>query len=367
MERTLKAPLAVMVAVAALAVAIILALSAIPASGQVAATSSSGDVLPSAIKLDRAAGTVTLPLFRGTHDGRAVWYVVTESSNKDDAERRGVNHAAKLTNALGTEAVQRARVVDGVVRFSGTVDFSPERVVVPGPNGFPPERFRPGAVGDADYSPLITTNGRTVLNASQVANSSGLHDAVVDIDRKGRQVTLDTFDGFYDDDPLQYLHQEGSVRLIAAIEGSTFAPNLNAAPKVGSDDKEISAREAIIPIVNGPRGANNPQRQGLQSALLGQGDPLNIIQEEPGDDEYSPVWDLHLVVWTDAAIAAGKREQLTGTGEVKNAFKKGLIVSGGDGPPNPSLEGLRAANAISMCPVTAQIGRSRSARGNGGA
>ena len=58
-------------------------------------------------------------------------------------------------------------------RFSGTVDFSPERVVVPGPKGFPPERFRPGAIGDADYSPLITTNGSTVLNALQVANSPG--------------------------------------------------------------------------------------------------------------------------------------------------------------------------------------------------
>ena len=349
MQRTLKAPLAI--AVAALVAAIAIALSAIPASGK--EKTSGGDVLPSAIELNRNAGTVTLPLFKGKHDGRKVWYIVTESSNKDSAERRGVNHAPKLTNALGTKAVQRARVVDSVVRFSGTVDFSPERVVVPGPNGFPPERFRPGAVGDADYSPLITTNGRTVLNASQVANSSGLHDAVVDIDRKGRQVTLDTFDGFYDDDPLQYLHQEGSVRLIAAIEGSTFAPNLNAAPKVGSDDKEISAREAIIPIVNGPRGANNPQRQGLQSALLGQGDPLNIIQEEPGDNEYSPVWDVTPAVWTDRAIRTGQRTLLTDAEEVADLFDEGLITSGGTGPRNASLEGLRALSGISNCPVVA--------------
>lgn len=349
MQRTLKAPLAI--AVAALVAAIAIALSAIPASGK--EKTSGGDVLPSAIELNRNAGTVTLPLFKGKHDGRKVWYIVTESSNKDSAERRGVNHAPKLTNALGTKAVQRARVVDGVVRFSGTVDFSLERVVVPGPNGFPPERFRPGAVGDADYSPLITTNGRTVLNASQVANSSGLHDAVVDIDRKGRQVTLDTFDGFYDDDPLQYLHQEGSVRLIAAIESSTFAPNLNAAPKVGSDDKEISAREAIIPIVNGPRGVNNPQRQGLQSALLGQGDPLNIIQEEPGDNEYSPVWDVTPAVWTDRAIQSGQRTRLTDAEEVADLFEEGLITSGGAGPRNASLEGLRALPGISNCPVVA--------------
>jgi len=353
MERTLKAPLAITIAVAALAAAMAIALSAIPASGQEKTGGGGADVLPSAIELDRTAGTVTLPLFKGKHDGRKAWYIVTESSNKDDAQRRGVNHAAKLTNALGTEAVQRARVVDGVVRFSGTVDFSPKRLVVPGPNGFPPERFRPGAVGDADYSPLITTNGRTVLNASQVANSSGLHDAVVDIDRKGRQVTLDTFDGFYEDDPLQYLHQEGSVKLIAAIESSTFAPNLNAAPKVGSNDKDVSARSAIIPIVNGPRGVNNPQRQGLQSALLGQGDPLNITQEEPGDNEYSPMWDVTPAVWTDRAIESGQRTRLTDAEEVADLFEEGLITSGGAGPRNASLEGLRALPGISNCPIIA--------------
>lgn len=313
----------------------------------------SGESLPSAIKVDRAAGNVTLPLFKGTHDGRNAWYIVTESSNKNDAERRGVNHAAKLTNALGTRAVQKVRLTNGVVRFKGTVNFAPKRVVVPGPEGFPPDQFEPGAVGDADYSPLITANGRTVLNASQVANASGRHDAVVSINFKKRQVTLDTFDGFYDGNPLQYLHQDGSVRLVAAIESSTFAPNLNAAPKVGSNDEEISARSAIIPVVNGPRGVDNPQRQGLQSALLGQGDPLNITQSEPGDNEYSPVWDVTPAVWTDEAIASGQRVRLTDADEVADLFQEGLITSGGTGPRNAGLGGIRALPGISNCPIIA--------------
>lgn len=321
--------------------------------------------IESVISLDPVTGNVTLPLFKGRHNGADVWFIVTESSNEDDAERRGINPAPKLANALGTAAVQRATVVGGVVTFAGTVDFSPTRVVVPGPEGFPPTAFTPGARGDANYSPLFTTGDGIVLNASHVANSSGLHDAVVSIDYVARRVTLKQFRGFYDDKEIIYLHQEGSTELVAAVEGSTFAPNLNAAPGLGSNDKETSAREAIIPVINGPRGVNNPERQGLQSALLGEGDPLNIIQEEPGDDEYSPIWDLHLAVWTDAAIAAGKRERLTGTGELEHAIKKGFVVSGGDGPRNPSLEGLRAANAISNCPVTAQLGRSRRARGNG--
>ena len=50
--------------------------------------------LQSALNVNVAAETVTLPLHRGvTADGRTTWYIITESSNKDDAERRGVNPA----------------------------------------------------------------------------------------------------------------------------------------------------------------------------------------------------------------------------------------------------------------------------------
>ncbi len=102
--------------------------------------------IESARSVNPSEGTVTLPLFRGTYRGQTVRYIVTESSNKDDTERRGVNHAPKTANALGTRAVQNVQRVDGTVRFSGTVDFSPELVVVPEPDGFPPARFQPGAV-----------------------------------------------------------------------------------------------------------------------------------------------------------------------------------------------------------------------------
>jgi hypothetical protein len=325
------------------------------AVGEASATTDDGVFLDSAISVNRAEGEVTLPLLRGTHHGKAVWYIVTESSNRDDAERRGVNHAPKLTNALGTRAVQTVRDDDGVVRFSGTVDFSPERVVVPGPQGFPPTRFQPGAVGDAAYSPLITVDGRTVRNASQVANASGLHDGVVAIDRQRRSVTLDTLNGFYEDERVQYLHQEGSTRLIAALEGSTYAPNLNAAPRAGVTEPRSSSRSAIIPIVNGPRGVDNPQRQGLESALLGQGDPKNITQTEPGDQDYSPMWDVTPAKWTPAAVRSGTRHLVTDADDVADLVEDGLLVSAGAGPRNQSLEGLRALPAVSNCPLVLEL------------
>lgn len=232
---------------------------------------------------------MTLPIFKGQHDGKTVWYIVTESSDEENAEKLGVNFAPKLANALGTAAVQDVRFINAstgmsapssatihshgvVLEFEGTVDFSPERIVVPDPeNGFPPIQFQAGAVGDAEYSPLVAYVDGIVLNASQIANESGMHDAIVDIDYKKRQVTLDQFRGFYEFEEVLYLHQEGSIELVAAVEGSTWAPNLNAAPGLASNNPEMSARAAIIPVLNGERGENNPHRQGLESALLGQG------------------------------------------------------------------------------------------------
>ncbi len=331
--------------------------------------------IKSAININVKKGDITMPLFKGQHDGQTVWYIVTESSDKKMAESLGVNFAPKLANALGTAAVQHVRILhaqtgklmpeeadiksqNALLDFEGTVDFSRERTVVPGPAGFPPASYHAGAAGDAKYSPLVTTGNGIVYNASQVANASGQHDAIMNINFNKRQVTLDQFNGFYNGKKILYLHQESSSEMVAAIEGSTWAPNLDAAPGLASDDEETSAREAIIPVVNGELGVNNPERQGLQSALFGEGDPLNIIQEEPGDKKYSPVWDLHLVVWTDAAINAGKRTLLTDAGKIANNFQKGLLVSGtpNSGVANPSLKGLVALGAISMCPVSSLLG-----------
>ncbi|TFD60228.1 hypothetical protein E3T39_08300 [Cryobacterium suzukii] len=337
-----------------LVVGALMALSSMPA---LAVASGAEVFLDSAIAVDSENGTVTLPLYKGRHDGSVVWYVVTESSNKSDAERRGVNHAEKLANALGTRAVQQAHRVNGMLNFTGTVDFSPTRVVIPGPESFPPAEFHAGAIGDADYSPLVTSDGRTVLNATQVANASGLHDAIVPngIDYAHRRVTLDTLNGFYEGNRVQYLHQEASVELVAALEGSTWAPNLDAAPGLASFDRDASARAAIIPIINGQRGVNNPQRQGLQSAVAGEGDPLNITQVIPGDNDYTPIWDVTPAVWTQQAIDSGQQVRLMDHDDVADLFEDGVLVSGGTGPANDSLEGLRALPGISNCPVVIEF------------
>jgi hypothetical protein len=203
-------------------------------------------LMPTALAFDGQPGlpptsakTVILPVYKGlTASGEVTWYVVTESSDAADAERRGVNFAPKLAHALGTKAVQKVGVLDPqapvknqVIQFAGTVDFSPSLVVVPGPapSYFPPSRFAPGSIGDANYSPLITTGNGIVLDAPQIANDSGLNDTVVSADFTHRRATITLFQGFYEDHPVLYTRFSASDPLLAAIEGTTFTPNLNAA------------------------------------------------------------------------------------------------------------------------------------------
>lgn len=306
-------------------------------------------LLKSAIALDAKAGTVTLPLFQGrSAAGKNVWYVVTESSNQADARRRGVTWAPRLANALGTKAVQTGRLQGSTVIFPGNVNFRPKTVVVPGDQGFPPKKVAAGAIGDARYSPLLTTGNGIVLNATHVANSTGRSDSVTAIDTAKRRVTLKLLTGFFAGTTVHYLRTDASVDVVAALEGSTLAKNLDAAPGAGSNAAR-SARSAIVPIVNGPRGTSNPQRQGLQSAVLGEGSPLNITQSLPGTRGYSPIWDVHPAVWSDSATP----KRLTSTAQIVAEVRAGRLTSGGAGPANASLGGLKAAPFISNCPTIA--------------
>jgi len=314
-------------------------------------------MLPSALSVDITHETVTLPLYHGlTSTGKDTWYIVTESSDQNDATQRGVNYSNKLLNALSTAAVQNGSLNGETVVFDGTVNFGLTRVLVPDPvNGFPPVSLAPGAMGDASYSPLVhIVNGAgedLVINAPQVANNTGSSGSVVDIDYAGGTVTLSMLSGWVDGQFTGYLRTDASIPLVAAIERSTLAPNLNAAPGIASDEPP-SSRAAIVPVVNGIRGDSYPMRQGLESTLLGEGDPFNVAQEQPNDPvHYTPIWDVTPVMWTAAAIAAGNRVLLRSQDDVQTEAVAGNIVSYLPGTPNKGLGGLNAIGAISNCPI----------------
>ena len=296
--------------------------------------------------IEHSDGTVTLPLYRGISHDRPVWYVVLDASTSNAAATYGVNRSNKLANAKGTVAVQKVTSTDGVLNFPASVDFSPSRVVVPGPTGFPPAAARPGAVGEIGYSPLVELPDGTVLDAPQLANASGTADKIVSIDTAGMTVTYRETNGFSRNNPVRYVSTDSSDPGAAAIEDVTYAPGLNAAPFAGGDGTN-SARASLAAFVNGQTGAANPNRQGLNSALLDGLDPLNNLAWNPSQGRYSPLWDVFPVAWTDAAIAAHRNTVQTAFADVAKLAEAGVVTGPGGAPFGPG-------GFIVVCPIISQ-------------
>lgn len=309
--------------------------------------------------VDTDAGTVTLPLYRGQmKDGRSAWYILTDTSDEANAAALGLNFSAKLVYADVGKAVRKAsqQLIGGqttVVFESGTVDFSPARSISPGaaPNYFPPVALQPGAVGDADYSPLAKI-GDFIYNAPMMAfdvsadqlnafcdgnaDKSLVHDKVVKICPRDQTVTLRLTTGFSFGRPVLYLSTDASAALAAAFEEATLAPAMTDV-KVGNDDSAFSAVERIFAIINGPinnvAGEINPQRQGFDSALKGEGGPLNILGGIPTvATDYSPFWDLNAGEWTADAIANDYRSRVREEFEILGYVRRGFLTGPGGAP-----------------------------------
>ena len=65
------------------------------------------------------------------------------------------------------------------------------------------------------------------------------------------------------------------------------------------------------------------------------------------------MWDVHPAVWSEEATASGARKRLTSAGQIAAEVRAGRLTSGGTGPANASLGGLKAAGFISNCPTVA--------------
>jgi len=302
-------------------------------------------------------GTVTFPLHRGTSHGQNVYYVILDASDGGVAQTLGVNTAQKLSNARGTPAVQRVSLNNGVVDFPATVDFSPDRILTVTNGAFPPTTFQPGAVGEPGYSPLIQMPNGTILNAPQIAkdaNGDGridlfteAADKVVAIDLINMRVTYRETRGFQGDNPVRYASFDASDPLAATLEDVTYAPALNKAPTL-DDDSTASARALLIAFINGQTGANNPERQGLTSAVRGEGDPLNLLRWNPGQGRYSPLWDVHLAEWTARVVAAKQNLLQTDVGTVEGLISEGLVTG-------PGGARFGASGFIVNCPIVALL------------
>jgi hypothetical protein len=318
-------------------------------------------------KIDFDKGTITLPLYDGvSRSGQVIWYIVTDTDDKGNADQLGLNYSPKLTFADVGRAVRKATLDSKfkLVFDTGLVDFSPSRSATPGdaPNFFPPKQFQPGSVGDNTYSPLvkITNAGDHIYNAPTVAGNVpaerlnqfcdgspdyGLvHDKVVKICPRDKTVTMQLTTGFSFAKPVLYLSTDTNNPLTATAEGATYAPGLQDI-QGGGDDSLFSPVERIFVFVNGHTGKDNPQRQGLNSALSDGMSPLNVLGGIPTvATDYSPMWDINPAVWTQRAVELGYRSRMTEEFAILGMVQKGWIT-GLNGMPFGSV------GFIVNCPI----------------
>ncbi|MBA3444289.1 MAG: hypothetical protein H0T58_05485 [Gemmatimonadales bacterium] len=313
--------------------------------------------------------TVTLPLYRGQSPrGENIYYIITESSDYAVAKRMGINYSPKMAMAAGTPGAQAVTLKDGVMRFKGNVDFAPEYKVTPGdpPTYFPPKSFNPGAKGDAEWSSMAVLPSGVVLNVQMVQNASGAHDRLKAIDLEKRTVTLSLLDGFHDGKQYYYhLVTDVSADLPAVLEKGVFTPRLANVPGYGkSMPSDKSALLGFSPVLNGSTDMKSGEDQGFSTSLRNGGiDPINVFPIPPSNEDasrnnnYSPLWDAHVNMWTPAAVKDGKVKRIRSLEELKGLIKSGLITSAMINPPgpgNPYIGGLRPTQAIINCPVVAQ-------------
>src|SRR5438270_256752 len=220
-------------------------------------------VLESALQVDLTRETVRLPIYKGTANGHTVWFILTESSDQGLAKNSGLNYAPKLANIANgcPDCVQTVtqeqptadqnKFGQAVIHYQGEPDFSPTRSLVPGPNGFPPASFSPGAVAGKGYSPFIRIEGTSVVyNAPIVATGNGPFDVVHHTNTADRVLGIHIappapagqyFDswvdlllvkGFDAGQPILYLSTEADDPLASVLERSTYVPALaRASPR----------------------------------------------------------------------------------------------------------------------------------------
>ena len=331
---------------ARMAAGVLLAVSALAGAG-IAPAAAEEHTLFITSATEHPDDTATFPLYRGRRGNTDVFYIVLDSSDGTDAQRRGVNHAQKLVNARGTAAVQKVSLdASGVVQFPASVDFSYQRRVIPGPAGFPPSIADPGAVGEAGYSPLIELPNGVILNAPHIANLTGQAAKLRAIDLGTYTVRMELTRGFQGGRGVRYLSTDASDPAVAALENVTFAPALRQAPRANGDGTD-SARASLAAFVNGQTGAANPQRQGLNSALLDGLSPLNVLFWNPKQGRYSPLWDVHPAQWNANAVATAQNLRQTDFGQVENLAHDGVITGPGGAP-------FASADFVVDCPIVSR-------------
>jgi hypothetical protein len=327
-----------------------------PPAANAAALPRASIVLPNTISVDPDAGVVTLPLHRGTANGTTVWYIVTDSSDKADAQARGAVFAPLLA-AVGTgcsACLRTATEAHGAIVYPGAPKFGSKRSYVPSATGFPPASAVPGATADSGYTPFLRI-GAAVVNAPIVATGNGpfdvkrhanTEDRVVAIDTAKKTVTLALVKGFFGGKRVVYLSTEASDPAAATIERATYVPALKAQAGIVPIDVIANGSHQGLSFVALHGNLGLPATAANVSRL---GSALNILATFPAGPTaaaYSPLWNVEVVAWKSAELAAHRDRVLTSVADVSRAAD---ATSGPGGKP------IGPVGFVVNCPVIAVV------------
>ena len=353
-------------------------------------------VLPSTIQVNLTKHFTRLPVYRGIHRDQSgaetpVWYILTDVSDQNLATQIGLNFAPKLANVprgcpgcaqtLVIPRDIRAAAAAGTVVFKGMPDFSPRRILVPGPQGFPLVTAEPGARAGLFYTPYIQSaeDPSVIYNAPIIATGANpsdfrehadTHDRVLALDPAAATVDILMIRAFSGGKEIIYLALDSSSEEGAVLERATFTPVLAGLSFPNGAFRTDGARAALFAFANGQTGSSSPPAQGLNhlvidgrnaedaslsntallTALRNGGDARNVIDVFPTMTEarfrleYSPAWDLHLAEWNRLAVASGRNVAQTDGNQIRRLAQEFTVGS-------PGGFFLRAAGIEVNCPV----------------
>lgn len=281
--------------------------------------------LGSVLKLSRASVPATIPLYKGLYDGKAVYYIVTDSSEQ--------KHADIITKAQGWKvelapplAKTPKAILDPVYVFTNGIKGE-------GIHGFQAEVFASTPAQPDKYSAIRShvhvtwKDGQTptvldsvekileaqqagkveladlpvVLNMPQIVWPEGqmpvkkdktLTDEtpygeaqILNIDTKKMEVTFVAHRGWGPDGrTIYYIVTDATPEMPAMMMGTVNAPTL--APTLVSP-----AAVDLFQFMNGIKGSGP---MGFQAG---------IAASAPGDENYSPLWRISMIGWKDPSKA----------------------------------------------------------------
>ena len=212
-------------------------------------------------------------------------------------------------------------------------------------------------MADPFYTPFGVLDNGVVRNAPIIADAHAALDRVVRLDPVRETVRIRLSRGYVNGNTVWYSSTEASDPAVAALECATLAPAMRAAPGEGMTTGSGSTRTGILAVINGETGTDNPERQGLRSAILDDRAPLNIVEHSPDPSGKNPIdspaWDLNLVRWTATAIRANQRGKLFSWAEVQSLLASGAIVAEGANAKRVGPPTLNPARVVINCPVIA--------------